>query len=98
RGRGSDFTFERIYRSNDYRKALAGPGVPVVRDFGVSWTYSYADEYLLKDGTGSDVTANYVNYRGGQSGNVFINTASSVWSAGQDDFVTLRKNSAGDFE
>lgn len=92
KGRGTDYIFRRIYQSVDCRGKLG------YKHFGVGWRYSYADDYLLKDGEGPDETANFINYRLGP-GYVFVNTGPGVWVPGVEHFVQLRKNpNTGDFE
>jgi RHS repeat-associated protein len=98
KGRGFDYTFGRMYRSSIFQKALAATGAPVVQDFGVGWSYSYADDYLIKDGTGSEDSSNMITWRSGQEANVFINVGTAQWSSGRSEFTQLRKNAAGDFE
>jgi RHS repeat-associated protein len=87
-GRGIDYEMGGIYRSGrvQYRQTAA------LHDFGEGWTYAYADERLVKDGTGSDEDANYLNFRDGNSGTVFVNIGTGSWAAPVQNFVQLRKN------
>jgi YD repeat-containing protein len=99
KGRGFDFGFGRQYLGNTLRQQLAtASGGKVVQDFGVNWTYTYADDYLIKDGTGSEDSSNYVIYRSDQISSLFVNVGTGTWVAGQDEFSRLRKNASGDFE
>jgi RHS repeat-associated protein len=93
RGRGLNWEFRRLYRSFNYRKTLGKPS-----DFGENWIFSYNDEYLLKDGTGADNVANYIQYRDGGYGGMFINQAAGQWESPLQQFVQLRINSSGDLE
>src|SRR5262249_42499855 len=91
-GRGIDFEFRRYYESDDPRGALAS------KDFGANWRFSYADDFLIKDGTGPDDMANYVNYQM-QSGYVFVRTDPGAWLSETGRFVQLRQNAyTRDFE
>jgi hypothetical protein len=93
RGRGIDFRVERSYRSFPYRRNIG------IRDFAESWTLSYVDEYLLKDGSGADLEANYFNLRDGFSGGAYVNLGSGVWGPPLGQFTQLRNNPhTGEFE
>jgi len=93
RGRGPAYVFHRTYRGFDYRAAL-----DVQQDFGANWTFSYANEFLMKDGTGADADSNYFYLRDGQAGYAFVNTATDTWSPGPQQFTQLTRLSSGDFE
>lgn len=98
KGRGIDYVFREVYRGFNYRKGLAAKGAPIVNDFGENWTYSYANDYLVKDGASQD-TATYLHFRAGQNANVFVNTGTGSWDSNLKHFVRLRKNpNTGDFE
>ncbi|MCI0540967.1 MAG: hypothetical protein L0Z50_37680 [Verrucomicrobiales bacterium] len=92
-GRGFDFEFRRAYRGFKNRC------VSDRKDFGENWTYTYADEFLVKDGSGADADANYVLFRDGQAGYMFVRIAPGVWAPEIQQFTQLRINpSTGDFE
>jgi len=94
RGRGFDYAFRRVYRSFNYRETMG------IEDFGKNWTYSYADEYLLKDnpGTVQDLS-NYVLFRVGQNEGAYVNTGPGQWESPLGRFSVLRRNPfTGDFE
>ncbi|MBA3708813.1 MAG: hypothetical protein H0W83_08355, partial [Planctomycetes bacterium] len=91
-GRGIDYMFRHTYRSFTYRAGL-GP-----HDFGEGWTASYIDEFLLKDGSGSQSTSNIINYRDGMSGGLYVNGGANVWTAPDSNFTQMRINAGGDFE
>lgn len=92
-GRGFDYEFYCVYRSFNYRKGFDR------KDFGENWTYSYADEFLVKDGSGADNDANYINFRDGQTGYAFVRIAPGVWAPALQEFVQLSINdNTGDFE
>jgi len=98
KGRGFNYMFFRMYRSSIYQRALAATGAPVVQDFGTGWSYSYADNYLIKDGSGSEDTSNIITWRSDREPNVFVNIGTAKWSPGRSEFTQLRKNASGDFE
>jgi RHS repeat-associated protein len=89
-GRGLDYQFSRTYRDFNYR---AGGPAPLT-DFGENWSYSYADDRLVMDGTNPD-TALYIHYPdgGSQIGDVFLNTGTANdWISGTPSlFVSLRQ-------
>jgi hypothetical protein len=97
-GRGMPYAFRRAYRSHNYRQELADRGYPVVRDFGENWTFSYADDYLLKVGSAADSQSSYIWYRDLQSGSVWVNAAANKWTPSLQDFKQLRILPGGDLE
>lgn len=76
-----------------FRRVLtACPPHPRVNDFGQNWTYSYANEQLVKDGSGNDEDVCYMNFRAGQSGSLFVNIGPGQWGAPLSNFLQLRIN------
>jgi RHS repeat-associated protein len=97
-GRGLDYQFSRVYRDFNYRASSQAP----LTDFGENWSFSYADDRLVMDGS-NPATALYIHYpdSGGQLGDVFLNTGTANdWISGTPTlFVGLRKlPGAGDME
>jgi YD repeat-containing protein len=86
-GRGFDYRFTRRYRSQvEHLRALA------TGDFGVDWTASYLDDYLVQDGN------HVIVFRSTLRSDVFVGDGSGTFTPPQEFYESLRLNADGDFE
>ncbi len=92
-GRGIPFVIKRGYHSYYYRSMMDH------KDTAVAWSFSYIDEYLVKDGDLDADSSNYVNMRSGNSINVYANMGVNDWEAAIGSYTQLKINATtGDFE